>query len=34
MRAEANSQKGLEAIQSDVEKRIGKIIDLTLFHEA
>ena len=34
MRAEANSQKGLDTIQNDVEKRIGKIIDLSLFHEA
>ena len=34
MRAEANSQQGLDTIRDDVEKRIGNIIDLTLFHEA
>ena len=34
MRAEANSQKGLDSIQNDVEKRIGSIIDLSLFHDA
>ena len=34
MRAEADSKEGLEAIQNDVENRIGKIIDLSKFHEA
>lgn len=34
MRAEANSQQGLDTIRNDVEKRIGNIINLSLFHEA
>jgi len=34
MRAESDSKNGLETIQNDVEKRIGKIIDLSLFHAA
>ena len=33
MRAEANSQQGLDTIRNDVEKRIGNIINLSLFHE-
>jgi phosphomannomutase/phosphoglucomutase len=34
MRAEADSQKGLDAIQNDVENRIGNIIELSKFHNA
>ena len=34
MRAEADSQDGLDAIRNDVENRIGKIIDLSIFHES
>ncbi|MBA45148.1 MAG: phosphomannomutase [Euryarchaeota archaeon] len=34
MRAEADSNEGLDAIQNDVENRIGKVIDLSKFHEA
>jgi len=34
MRAESDSKNGLETIQNDVEKRIGNIIDLSLFHDA
>lgn len=34
MRAEADSKNGLDAIQEDVERRIGKIIDLSIFHAA
>jgi phosphomannomutase/phosphoglucomutase len=34
MRAEADSQSGLDAIRNDVEKRIGTIIDLSKFHDS
>jgi phosphomannomutase/phosphomannomutase/phosphoglucomutase len=34
MRAEADSQRGLDAIRNDVENRIGNFIDLSKFQDA
>ena len=34
MRAEANDEEGLTKIKQDVEKRLGKIINLENFHNS
>ncbi|MAM99852.1 MAG: hypothetical protein CL986_03110, partial [Euryarchaeota archaeon] len=34
MRAEADSEVGLSSIREDVTRRIGHMIDLSLFHSA